>query len=243
VRPVRVVLVLVLVLLVVCGPAVPAWAQEWRWPLPGPPAVSRPFAAPAHRYAAGHRGADLAASPGTAVRAAGDGVVSYAGLVAGRGVVVVVHGPLRTTDEPVSALVDPGSPVSAGEVIGVLQPGHAGCPVQACLHWGLRRGEDYLDPVRLVEPGPVRLLPLTGAAPVASRSLEGAAGAGARGSVPALRSAQERAFEDDEVVLAPSAVQAPPPAASRLTSAGLASTAAASVLGAAVAGAALRRRR
>jgi murein DD-endopeptidase MepM/ murein hydrolase activator NlpD len=156
-----------LVLLVVAGPVAPAWADVWRWPLDGPPSVSRPFVAPAHRYAAGHRGADLPGVPGAPVRAAGDGLVSYAGLVAGRGVVVVVHGDLRTTYEPVEALVGVGALVAAGEVVGVLEPGHAGCPALACLHWGLRRGDDYLDPVRLVSPGPVRLLPLDAPAPAA----------------------------------------------------------------------------
>ena len=159
---------LVLVLLVVCGAAAPAHAVDWQWPLSGDPAVTRPFTAPAHRYAAGHRGADLAGVPGVPVRAAGSGVVSYAGLVAGRGVVAVVHGDLRTTYEPVSALVGVGQPVAAGEVLGTLEPGHAGCPVLACLHWGLRRGDAYLDPVRLVAPGPVRLLPLDRPAPVAA---------------------------------------------------------------------------
>lgn len=230
-------LLLLLVLLVVAAPVAPAsadaWpAHEWRWPLDGPRAVSRPFTAPAHRYAAGHRGADLPSAPGAAVRAAGDGVVSYAGLVAGRGVVVVVHGPLRTTYEPVSALVDVGSAVAAGEVVGLLEAGHLGCPVLACLHWGLRRGDDYLDPVRLVAPGPVRLLPLEGPAPPGppvAQPADGAARLPKR--VPAA---------------APARAAAPPvapPVAPSGAPSGTAVAAAASLLGAAAAGAALRRRR
>ena len=136
----------------------------WSWPLSGPRAVSRPFAPPASRYGSGHRGADLVSTPGAVVRAAGAGRISYAGLLAGRGVVVVVHGALRTTYEPVATTVGVGTEVVGGQPLGLLQPGHAGCPVTACLHWGLRRGEDYLDPVRLVRAGPVRLLPLSPAA-------------------------------------------------------------------------------
>ena len=136
----------------------------WTWPLSGPRAVSRPFAPPASRYGSGHRGADLVSTPGAVVRAAGAGRISYAGLLAGRGVVVVVHGALRTTYEPVATTVGVGTEVVGGQPLGLLQPGHAGCPVTACLHWGLRRGEDYLDPVRLVQVGPVRLLPLSPAA-------------------------------------------------------------------------------
>lgn len=135
-------------------------AAPWAWPLVGVHEVSRPFTLPASRYGSGHRGADLPGAPGSVVRAAGAGRVSYAGLLAGRGVVVVVHGALRTTYEPVTAQVPVGAQVALGEALGLLDAGHPGCPALACLHWGLRRGEAYLDPVRLVDTGPVRLLPL-----------------------------------------------------------------------------------
>jgi hypothetical protein len=229
-----------LVLLVVCGPVTPAWADQWRWPLDGAPAVSRPFAAPAHRYAAGHRGADLPSAPGAVVRAAGDGRVSYAGLVAGRGVVVVVHGDLRTTYEPVRAVVDVGSLVAAGEVIGVLDAGHAGCPLVACLHWGLRRGDDHLDPVRLVAPGPVRLLPLDGPAPAAAAGGGTAVGGAVVGSAVAGGGMSGRAAAERRV-LAPAAVRAPAPTASR-SDVAVSATAAAALLGAAAVGATRRRR-
>jgi hypothetical protein len=231
VPPVRV--LVLLVLLVVVGPVAPAWADEWRWPLDGDPAVSRPFVAPAHRYAAGHRGADLPSAPGAVVRAAGDGLVSYAGLVAGRGVVAVVHGDLRTTYEPVSALVDVGTLVAAGQVLGTLEAGHLGCPARACLHWGLRRGEDYLDPVRLVRPGPVRLLPLEGAV----TALPAGVAEPARGTAPAAEPARAEAPDGDGPVLAPDE-----PPASRTTDIGLAATAGASLLGAAAAVGVARRR-
>ncbi len=153
--------VLLWVLLAGSSPAAAA-DHAWAWPLADQPAVVRGFDPPEVRYAAGHRGADLAGAEGAPVLAAGDGQVGYAGLLAGRGVVVVVHGDLRTTYEPVTAEVTVGAEVTAGQRIGVLGGGHAGCPVTACLHWGLKRGETYLDPVRLVDRGPVRLLPLSG---------------------------------------------------------------------------------
>lgn len=156
--------VLVLMLVSLAGPAA-AEEGPWGWPLPGsPPEVSRPFAPPESRYGAGHRGVDLVGVPGQPVLAAGSGRVSFAGMLAGRGVVVVVHGSLRTTYEPVTASVPVGGFVALGDAIGTLEPAHLGCPAAACLHWGLRRGEEYLDPVRLVERGPVRLLPLDGSA-------------------------------------------------------------------------------
>ena len=234
---------MLLLLLVAGAPVAPAWADTWRWPLDGPPAVPRPFEAPAHRYAAGHRGADLASAPGTPVRAAGDGVVSYAGLVAGRGVVVVEHGDLRTTYEPVTAVVDVGTPVAAGEVVGRLETGHAGCPVLACLHWGLRRGEDYLDPVRLVAPGPVRLLPLDGAGAAATGAGgSGVGSAGGSGGGPGGSGLADSGIAVERRVLTPAAVRAPAPAVPRSDADVGVGAAAAALLGAAAVGAARRRR-
>lgn len=133
----------------------------WNAPLPGAPVVTRPFDPPPHPYGPGHRGVDLAAAPGSPVLAAGDGVVVFAGMVAGRPVVSVDHaGGLRTTYEPVRPSVGAGRTVARGEPLGVLDPGHDGCPVTACLHWGARRGEDYLDPLSLLRPPRLRLLPL-----------------------------------------------------------------------------------
>jgi murein DD-endopeptidase MepM/ murein hydrolase activator NlpD len=92
------------------------------------------------------------------VVAAADGTVTYAGVLAGRGVVVVDHGEVRTTYEPVAATVAVGEVVSRGQPIGRLQAGHASCPGRTCLHWGLREGDTYLDPLLLLG-GTIRLLP------------------------------------------------------------------------------------
>jgi murein DD-endopeptidase MepM/ murein hydrolase activator NlpD len=79
-------------------------------------------------------------------------------------VVSVAHpSGLRTTYEPVSPAVRAGQQVTAGSVLGALLPGHAGCPAAACLHWGLLRGETYLDPLSLLAPRHLRLLPPGGA--------------------------------------------------------------------------------
>ncbi|GAA4892417.1 M23 family metallopeptidase [Actinomycetospora straminea] len=159
-------------------PVVPAGA--FGWPLAGvagdgapatagaPGAVTRLFDPPPHYYGRGHRGADVAGHPGHAVVAAGDGTVVFAGRLAGRGVVSVEHAAgLRTTYEPVTVAVVPGAAVRRGDTLGALEPGHRGCPVAACLHWGLRRPSadpaagalEYLDPLLLLGLGRVRLLP------------------------------------------------------------------------------------
>ena len=104
---------------------------------------------------------DLAGRSGDLVFAAGNGEVTFAGEVASKGVVVIRHGAIRTTYEPVTALVAVGSKVRVGDVIGTLSPGESHCSTQtsvSCLHWGLIRGETYLNPLLLVKKR-VRLLP------------------------------------------------------------------------------------
>jgi murein DD-endopeptidase MepM/ murein hydrolase activator NlpD len=94
------------------------------------------------------------------VLAALAGRVTFAASLAGRGVVVVDHGPTRTTYEPVTAGVHVGQVVLRGERLGTLQLGGSHCFPRACLHWGWRRDATYLDPLLLVGGGPIRLLPL-----------------------------------------------------------------------------------
>lgn len=132
------------------------------WPLAPQPQVVSGFDPPTSAYGAGHRGVDLAGHAGQTVRAAAAGRVTFAGRLAGRGVVVVGHGATRTTYEPVTAGVRVGDTVTAGEPIGTLEAAGSHCPPAACLHWGLLEGEVYLDPLTLVGAGPVRLLPLLG---------------------------------------------------------------------------------
>jgi len=137
------------------------------WPLEPRPEVVHGFDPPDTSFGAGHRGVDLAGAPGQGVRAALGGQVTFAGRLAGRGVVVVSHGPTRTTYEPVRATASVGDLVDAGGAIGVLEAGGLShCAPRLCLHWGWLRGEVYLDPLELVGAGPVRLLPLSGLAPV-----------------------------------------------------------------------------
>lgn len=138
------------------------------WPLQPRPEVVHGFDPPEVRWASGHRGVDLSGRVGQPVRAALPGTVSFAGRVAGRGVVVVDHGATRTTYQPVTAEVSRGAAVGRGEVIGTLAWFGTHCLPATCLHWGLVAGDTYLDPLRLVGgPRPVRLLPLAGALPAA----------------------------------------------------------------------------
>ncbi|MDY6808908.1 MAG: M23 family metallopeptidase [Actinomycetota bacterium] len=158
----------VVTLLVWLLPAV-AFGDDTRFVAPlTPAAVVRGYDPPAQRWLPGHRGVDLSAAPGVAVRAAGDGRVRFAGEVAGRPVVSIRHtDDMITTYEPVRASVREGQSVRRGTVIGVVVAGHPGCPVAACLHWGARRGSGhaavYLNPMALLGVVRVRLKPVDAA--------------------------------------------------------------------------------
>ncbi len=116
-----------------------------------------PFEEPASVYGPGHRGADLAAPPGTPVRAANDGVVSFAGSVAGTLHVTVAHaGGLRTSYSFLAEVsVREGQTVARGDVLGATggttdpsDGDHDG----TVLHLGLRVGDRYVDPMQLFRP-------------------------------------------------------------------------------------------
>ena len=93
------------------------------WPLSGSPVVQRGFDPPALAWAPGHRGVDLAAEPGQAVLAAADGTVTFVGSIAGKPVISIDHGSVRTTYEPVISTLHVGDRVALGHVIGQLGAG------------------------------------------------------------------------------------------------------------------------
>ncbi|MFE7814417.1 murein hydrolase activator EnvC family protein [Streptomyces sp. NPDC057433] len=155
------------------GAGVPAVGRVW--PVGVRPRVLRGWEPPKTPYGRGHRGVDLAAAPGTPVRAVAAGRVFFAGRVADRGVVSVeLSGtgtpPLRTTYEPVRPSVEKGAEVAAGEVVGAVaatEPARSPHCTAPCLHWGLLGADVYLDPLTLLPPwllraGPPRLLPVLG---------------------------------------------------------------------------------
>lgn len=139
-------------------PAAGSATSGWLPPLE-PLVVVHGFDPPAGPYAPGHRGVDLAAGVGQPVGSAADGVVSYAGRIAGVGVVAVVHGRIRTTYQPLEVTTTRGATVSAGDEIGRLDQAGSHCAPDPCLHWGAIIGDTYVDPLHLLNPGPSRLLP------------------------------------------------------------------------------------
>jgi murein DD-endopeptidase MepM/ murein hydrolase activator NlpD len=128
----------------------PAAVGEYQVPVEG--VVVDPFRAPAHRYGPGNRGIEYGTDAGTSVRASQAGTVGFAGPVAGRTVVAIEHRDgRRTTYTGLAALaVTRGDTVTAGQEIGT-----AG----SSLHFGVKVGDEYVDPALLFGPPAVALVP------------------------------------------------------------------------------------
>jgi murein DD-endopeptidase MepM/ murein hydrolase activator NlpD len=136
--------------------------ERWVWPMDPVPRVVRGFERPTSPYGPGHRGVDLAGTVGQVVLTIGTGTVAFAGSVAGRGVVVIDHGRLSSTYQPVNAVVGEGDRVAPGQLIGFLELVGSHCLPDACLHLGVKHGTHYVDPLTLLPAAPVRLKPLGG---------------------------------------------------------------------------------
>lgn len=123
---------------------------SYSWPLRG--RVIRGFEPPPDPYGAGHRGIDIAAPFGSNVSASREGVVAFAGWVAGALFISIDHPDgVRTTYSWLSeVLVRKGQTVTRGELIGHSGHGHPEIP-EPHLHFGARVGSTYIDPMLLLE--------------------------------------------------------------------------------------------
>lgn len=102
-----------------------------------------------------HKGIDFAAPVGTPIRAAGDGVIDFAGAQGGYGnVIVVQHGSVYSTAYAHMSRIAPGmrrgSRVSQGEVIGYV--GTTGWSTGPHLHYEFRVNNFARDPNSIVTP-------------------------------------------------------------------------------------------
>jgi murein DD-endopeptidase MepM/ murein hydrolase activator NlpD len=156
-------LVGIVVLLVLGSPPVQANpSPQWSPPVNGP--IVRGYEAPKRPFGPRHLGLDFAAPPGTPVRAAGDGVVVFAGRVGRRALAVALQHPAarRTTYAYLRRVtVVAGTPVRRGTVLGEsggTGPGHGADVV----HFGYRVAGLAQDPAPLfARPGSrISLAPL-----------------------------------------------------------------------------------
>lgn len=152
-----------------------ALSGPWSWPVAGE-VIVHDWEKPQTSYSAGHRGIDLLSRVGAEVYASASGVVQYIGSINSVPAISISHDDVRSTYQPVSPVVKVGQEVRKGELIGHLVRAGNHCTAVSCLHFGVKRGKDYLDPnlflstvpgVVLIDPNgppplPAGVLPVVG---------------------------------------------------------------------------------
>jgi len=130
-------------------PAPPSTA--WRWPLIGP--ITQKFGETKTQYGF-HQGIDIDGEIGDRVRATRGGRVIVAGTwdACGGLQVHIDHGDgFESWYRHLSRIdVKVGDVVAAGAVIG--RVGNTGCSLGSHLHFGIRRGTIFVDPLRYLPP-------------------------------------------------------------------------------------------
>lgn len=147
-RPGRSFVVVFVLTLVVVLAGKPAWA--YIRPVAG--AVVDPFRAPVDRYASGNRGIEYATQAGDPVVASESGIVTFAGQVGGTLYVIIQHDDgLRSTYGGLSRVSVPiGARIDRGAFVGTSSDR---------THFGIRRGDEYLDPALLLDRAGSHLVP------------------------------------------------------------------------------------
>jgi murein DD-endopeptidase MepM/ murein hydrolase activator NlpD len=129
---------------VAMAPLLPDWPPtDYQRPVEAP--VVDTFRPPVHVGAPGNRGLEYDTMPGTPVRAAKAGTVTFAGPVGGSWAVTILHDDrLRTSYSFLAAAaVVAGESVAVGQVVGI---------TGGSFHFGARVGDDYVDPAALFGP-------------------------------------------------------------------------------------------
>ena len=111
--------------------------------------VVQNFRPPPCHYCAGHRGVTVAVSEGSPVRAISDGVITFAGDVAGTTYVVLqfapnlrlTYGRLRDLESSRGVVTVTGDQVIRGQILG---------HTQSLVYLGVRRGIEALNPLPYV---------------------------------------------------------------------------------------------
>ncbi len=129
-------------------PEIPGDAPAFRWPVEGR-ILSGYGAKSGGRF---NDGVNLKASAGTPVRAAGDGVIAYAGdAIPGFGNLVLIKhasGYVTAYGHNEALLVERGRSVRQGDIIA--RAGDTGAVTEPQVHFEIRKGRTALDPARLI---------------------------------------------------------------------------------------------
>ncbi|MFT8703972.1 M23 family metallopeptidase [Bifidobacterium aquikefiricola] len=131
------------------GTAVPADCRAISiWPVENP-TITQKFIAPAHQWSSGHRGVDIQTTPGQTLFSPVSGIISFQGKVAQKSVVSIQHGALTFTFEPATTSFATGEHLMQGQPFATVAGVSDHCE-DSCIHWGIKRGDDYLDPASRV---------------------------------------------------------------------------------------------
>ena len=200
-------------------------AGAWTWPVQG--AVLRGFSLGSDPYAGGqHRGLDVAAPVGAAVRAPAAGTVTFVGAVPDGGRAVTI----RTADDFAVTLlqlaassVARGDVVAEGATVGVVGDSVDRVTREPHVHLGVRRWDEpegYVDPLALLPvrpeaaPAPTMSEPAPALTPAATpASAPGGAAPAEAAPAEATPTATALAVEGPPVSPAVPAVPTVPPAA------------------------------
>lgn len=141
-------------------------ARVWQEPIAGiHELVLNDFEAPPQRWAAGHRGIDVAIEADQIFASPLNGWVHFAGVVVDRPVLSLIDTEGRLASfEPACTNRGVGAPVTAGQVVGwhceALDGYREHCD-QPCLHISARNQSGYLSPLHLIYGlSPSRLWPV-----------------------------------------------------------------------------------
>ena len=150
---------LIQTLITACDPALAAQLEagtEFAWPLAGPLRITSPYGERMHPIIgeeAFHRGVDLVAHYGSAVLAAGSGVVLYAGRQTTYGnMIVVLHGGAVATvyGHLWKFAVHPYELVQQGQLLGY--SGNTGFSTGPHLHFEVREDGQATNPLEWLPP-------------------------------------------------------------------------------------------
>lgn len=144
--------------------------KRWQWPLEHEqdniPTILRHFEKPPAAWLAGHRGIDIEVQEHETVIAPAQGVIRYAGIIAGVPTVSIQHQEgVVSSYQPVQLLpsLHIGSAITQRETFGIIaltQSSAMHCT--QCLHWGVFMPEhppQYRNPMHYIEPKTIVLKP------------------------------------------------------------------------------------
>ncbi|GAA1745924.1 M23 family metallopeptidase [Rothia terrae] len=138
-------------------------SPHWQSPVGDPYSVERHFKKPPKKWNAGHRGVDFSATASTKVVAPEAGTISFSGKVVDRTVITITHPDgKKSSFEPVTNPLPIGTKVTKGQPIAAIDASQHHCPsLTLCVHWGVRKGDEYINPWLLIETqAPSILLPI-----------------------------------------------------------------------------------